>query len=169
MTDRDEFEKWFSQKGRFPKDVERSGEGYKEENATRSWAAWQAARATAPSDAIRPTREQAERAIAEFLKGELGDVPDFTLNEDGDEDSGNKCGWAFWVHLDDTTSYVHRDLKIEWYGTAYIADRSLIKPLDDDAIMSLWDSTNGGQRIRPFILEFAHKVIDASQSKEQSC
>ena len=40
--------------------------------------------------------------------------------EDGDEDSAeNKCGWAFWVATQDTTSYVHEDLSIEWYGTGW--------------------------------------------------
>ena len=26
-------------------------------------------------------------------------------------------GWAFWLHPDDTTSYLHADLLVEWYGS----------------------------------------------------
>ena len=26
-------------------------------------------------------------------------------------------GWAFWLHPDDTTSYLHADLRVEWYGS----------------------------------------------------
>ena len=26
-------------------------------------------------------------------------------------------GWAFWLHADDTTSYLHVDLLVEWYGS----------------------------------------------------
>jgi hypothetical protein len=70
---------------------------------------------------IRPSREQAEQAITEFLQAKLGDVPCFGMVEDGEE-----C-WAFWVYpeelppgADDTTSYVHADLSIEWYGTSWV-------------------------------------------------
>jgi hypothetical protein len=49
------------------------------------------------------------------------------------------------------------------------ARATALTALSDEAIMSLWDATNGGQRIRPFILEFARKVIAASQSKEPPC
>jgi hypothetical protein len=65
-TDREQFEAWFSQKGCFPKDVERSGEGYKEENATRSWFAWQAAHAT-PAD---HSRDSVDAARWRWLLGE---------------------------------------------------------------------------------------------------
>ena len=59
----------------------------------------------------RPTARQATKAIREFLQEELGHVPGYTKTRDG------SSGWAFWICVDDTTSYVHHDLKIEWYGT----------------------------------------------------
>lgn len=74
------------------------------------------------ADRRRPSEEVARKAVQEYLEGEgLGDAS-FQLVEDGDEDSApNKCGWAFWVDSDDTTSYVHEDLTIEWYGTTWDA------------------------------------------------
>jgi hypothetical protein len=66
----------------------------------------------------RPTEEEARRAIDGFLREELGREFWFGLVEDGDEDSAqNKCGWAFWLNSEDTTSYLHEDLTVEWYGT----------------------------------------------------
>lgn len=62
----------------------------------------------------RPSRKKAEAAVAEFLFDLFEvkvDVRDFTLFEDGDD------GWAFYIRSSDTTSYVHPDLSIEWYGT----------------------------------------------------
>ena len=75
----------------------------------------------------RPRRELAFDAIMVFLADELGvslhELP-FTpdsirLVEDGDD------AWSFLiVHEDengdgDTTSYVHHNLRIEWYGTRW--------------------------------------------------
>ena len=69
----------------------------------------------------RPSREQAEQAITEFLEAKLGAVPCFGMVEEGEEN------WAFWIYpeelppeADDTTSYVHADLSIEWYGTSWV-------------------------------------------------
>ena len=62
----------------------------------------------------RPSRTDAMRAIREFL-AEIGHDPhedDIRLVTDGD------FGWAWWIDEDDTTSYVHHDLCIEWYGTS---------------------------------------------------
>ncbi len=67
----------------------------------------------------RPSRELAEAAITEFLDAKVGEDTPFDLIEDGDEASGMKCGWAFWVREEDTTSYLHADLNVEWYGTSY--------------------------------------------------
>lgn len=83
---------------------------------------------------IRPSREQAEQAITDFLQAKLGAVPPFGMVEDGDEgDDPQKIGWAFWVYpeelppgADDTTSYVHQDLSIEWYGTSWEPGREAI-------------------------------------------
>lgn len=61
----------------------------------------------------RSTRKQATAAIENFLEHALGEVPFFMIAEDGDH------SWSFWVCDDDTTSYVHADLSIEWYGTSY--------------------------------------------------
>jgi hypothetical protein len=61
----------------------------------------------------RPTEEAARAAVDAFLLAQLGEVPWYSLNEDGDEH------WSFWVRSEDTTSYVHADLSIEWYGTAW--------------------------------------------------
>jgi len=61
----------------------------------------------------RPTRAAAENAVRAFLnESELGEA-EFTLVEDGE------TGWAFYLLKDDTTSYVHEDLSIEWYGTGW--------------------------------------------------
>jgi hypothetical protein len=62
----------------------------------------------------RPPREKAEVAVDSFLEEKLGAVPPhYTLSEDGD------VGWAFWIRHEDTTSYLHPDMRIEWYGTSY--------------------------------------------------
>lgn len=59
----------------------------------------------------RPLRSLAEAAVSSFLEGKFGEVPRFEMIEDGEH------GYAFWLDREDTTSYVHHDLKIEWYGT----------------------------------------------------
>lgn len=60
----------------------------------------------------RPTEEQADAAITAHLTELYGeDCPHFHKCEDGDD------GWAFWIWDRDTTSYVHEDCRIEWYGT----------------------------------------------------
>lgn len=69
----------------------------------------------------RPSEEAARAAIEDFLleEGYPKDIH-FRMVEDGDEDSApNKCGWAFWILQEDTTSYLHEDLKIEWYGSGW--------------------------------------------------
>ncbi|MHC4864599.1 MAG: hypothetical protein ACYTEX_10970 [Planctomycetota bacterium] len=62
----------------------------------------------------RPPRNEAYAAAANFLRSEGLDAERFHLVEDGVD-----C-WAFWLDEDDTTSYVHPDLGIEWYGTATV-------------------------------------------------
>lgn len=68
---------------------------------------------------MRPSKVDAEQAVMAFF-GEAGinyeklceiDGVRLRLYEDGED------GWSFWLHSDDTTSYVHADLKIEWFGT----------------------------------------------------
>lgn len=72
------------------------------------------------NDIRRPSEESARTAVEEFLEKTLGAVPDFTMIPDGDDSSASgKCGWAFYVREGDTTSYVHEDLTIEWYGTSW--------------------------------------------------
>lgn len=70
----------------------------------------------------RPSEEAARTAIEAYLDHAAPgwDVHGYKLIPDGDETSAsNKCGWAFWIFEDDTTSYVHENLHIEWYGTAF--------------------------------------------------
>ena len=68
----------------------------------------------------RPSEAAARAAIEAWLDEYAPGYPDYSLCEDGDEDSAeNKCGWAFWVAPQDTTSYVHGDLRIEWCGTGW--------------------------------------------------
>lgn len=57
----------------------------------------------------RPTNEAARAVIRDFLEGEHADVR-IQLVEHG------PSSWAWWLYPDDTTSYVHEDLKIEWHG-----------------------------------------------------
>ena len=66
----------------------------------------------------RPTKRNAERAIRAFLRGALDTrrLPFFVMTHDGED------AWSFWITDDDTTSYVHSDLRIEWYGTSWTAD-----------------------------------------------
>ena len=66
----------------------------------------------------RPARKQAEAAVRRFLDGEGIKFRRLHLYEDGDD------GWAFWLHDDDTTSYVHADLYVEWYGTTDSEEKS---------------------------------------------
>ena len=68
------------------------------------------------SEGVRPTDEQAEPVIESFLTELMGVAPPFRKCEDGDD------GWAFWINSSDTTSYLHHDLKVEWYGTSYDTD-----------------------------------------------
>lgn len=65
----------------------------------------------------RPLKPEAKKAIREFLDS-IDIKSEFDIIPDGDNDSApGKCGWAFWINESDTTSYVHEDLSIEWYGT----------------------------------------------------
>lgn len=68
----------------------------------------------------RPSEADARCAIEAWLDRHAPGYPTYQLCEDGDEHAGkNKCGWAFWVADGDTTSYLHEDLKVEWYGTGW--------------------------------------------------
>ena len=67
---------------------------------------------------LRPTKDLAYVSISDFIKKEL-DIkyqPHFSLVEDGD------TSWAFWINDEDSTSYFHHDLKIEWCGTSFDQD-----------------------------------------------
>lgn len=61
----------------------------------------------------RPTEEAARAAIEAWLEQRAPGYPDYSHCTDGED------GWAFWVADQDTTSYLHHDLKIEWYGTGW--------------------------------------------------
>lgn len=62
---------------------------------------------------VRPSEEAARNAVEEYLDEVAPGYPDYEIFEDGD------YGWCFWIAPQDTTSYVHSDLKIEWYGTGW--------------------------------------------------
>jgi hypothetical protein len=64
-------------------------------------------------DMARPSYEAAEKAIGEFIIEKVGMGPWYELHEDGDN------GWSFWILESDTTSYLHADMSIEWYGTSW--------------------------------------------------
>lgn len=63
---------------------------------------------------VRPEETIAIQAVKSFLEEifDTNDIP-FTIIEDGD------FNWAFWINEQDTTSYLHSNLKIEWYGSSY--------------------------------------------------
>ena len=64
----------------------------------------------------RPSRTKAEAAIHQFIDETVGDGVPVTIAEDGDV-----C-WSFWIRHEDTTSYLHPDMTIEWYGTGYAGE-----------------------------------------------
>lgn len=71
----------------------------------------------------RPTEAEARKAIEAWLDEYAPGYPDYSLWEDGDESvAPNKCGWGFCVSTHDSTSWVHEDLTIEWYGTGWPDD-----------------------------------------------
>jgi hypothetical protein len=61
----------------------------------------------------RLTEDQARAAIEDFLADTAPGYPTYGVVEDGDN------AWAFWVSDQDTTSYLHADGRVEWYGTAW--------------------------------------------------
>lgn len=61
----------------------------------------------------RPTEEAARKAIEAWLDEHAPGYPTYSLCEDGDD------GWAFWIVDNDSTSYLHPNLCIEWYGTMW--------------------------------------------------
>lgn len=80
----------------------------------------------------RPPRESVVKALDEFFTHEFGpEVAFYPLGEGEDAREGceeyipyrlaedGEDGWSFFVFFEDTTSYVHHDLKIEWYGTVF--------------------------------------------------
>lgn len=65
-------------------------------------------------EGVRPPEKKARKAVEAFLR-EVGhpELVDFVhLVEDGED------AWAWWTNEEDTTSYVHHDLKIEWLGSS---------------------------------------------------
>ena len=71
---------------------------------------------------IRPSESKAKKAVRKFLDS-INIKSEFDMIPDGDADSApGKFGWAFWINESDTTSYVHEDLSIEWYGTTEVPE-----------------------------------------------
>lgn len=62
---------------------------------------------------VRLPRAEAEKLVEAYLDEEAPGYPTYNLIEDGE------YGWAFWIDPNDTTSYVHSDGRIEWYGSAW--------------------------------------------------
>lgn len=63
--------------------------------------------------ANRPTEDHARKAIEAWLDKHAPGYPTYGMCEDGED------GWAFWIVDQDTTSYLHHDLTVEWYGTGW--------------------------------------------------
>ena len=61
----------------------------------------------------RPSLEATRQAVEKWLDEHAPGYPTYTLCEDGED------GWAFWVAPQDTTSYVRKDLSIQWMGTEW--------------------------------------------------
>ncbi|MFA9261753.1 MAG: hypothetical protein ACEQSB_00135 [Undibacterium sp.] len=61
----------------------------------------------------REHMRRARHVVEAFLEQNAPGFPDYTLIEDGEE------SYAFYVVPNDTTSYLHRDMSIEWYGTGW--------------------------------------------------
>jgi hypothetical protein len=76
--------------------------------------------------AKRPPEAEARKAIESWLDAHAPGYPTYSLCEDGED------GWAFWIADTDTTSYLHHDLRIEWYGTDW-PDR-----VREDADTGMW-------------------------------
>ena len=69
-----------------------------------------------PRRRLGPIRlDEVEALVDHFLLDVIGLSRGFYANvvEDGD-------GWAFWIREEDTTSYVHSNLLIEWCGTGWV-------------------------------------------------
>jgi hypothetical protein len=62
---------------------------------------------------VRPSEAAARAAIEAWLNEQAPGYPDYSICEDGDD------GWSFWIATQDTTSYLHHDMRIEWYGTGW--------------------------------------------------
>lgn len=62
----------------------------------------------------RQSKRAARNAVEQFFREQFGEVPHgYRLHHDGE------TSWCFYILPDDTTSYVHHDLRIEWYGTSW--------------------------------------------------
>jgi hypothetical protein len=70
----------------------------------------------------RPAEDIAIKTIQSFLEEIFNATDiDFSLIEDGD------FNWAFWINEQDTTSYLHQNLKIEWYGSSFNTEEEIIE------------------------------------------
>lgn len=61
----------------------------------------------------RLSERHARRAISTWLTEHYGFAPEYTVMKDGED------GWAWFINPEDTTSYVHADGTIEWYGSSF--------------------------------------------------
>ena len=62
---------------------------------------------------VRLSEEDARQRIEAWLDKEVPGCPTYRMTEDGD------YSWSFWVAEQDSTSYLHSNGRIEWYGTGW--------------------------------------------------
>jgi len=62
---------------------------------------------------VRLSEDDARERIEAWLAKEEPGYPDYSMIPDGD------YSWAFWIAEQDTTSYLHSNGRIEWYGTGW--------------------------------------------------
>lgn len=70
---------------------------------------------TEPGKSAQERRSEADarQHIEAWLQEQAPGYPDYSLCEDGDD------AWAFWITEHDTTSYLHANGRVEWYGTGW--------------------------------------------------
>jgi hypothetical protein len=61
----------------------------------------------------RLSEDDACKRIEAWLTEQAPGYPTYSMCEDGDD------AWAFWLAEQDTTSYLHADGRVEWYGTGW--------------------------------------------------
>ena len=76
-------------------------------------AAYTATQPLSAAPEVRLSEEDARQRIEAWLAKEVPGCPAYSIAEDGD------YSWSFWVAEQDSTSYLHSNGRIEWYGTGW--------------------------------------------------